>query len=503
MSRTLVVACALAFAGFAAPANAADLNVGSVKDSPEDVSSFKDPLPDSLTWHGVTFYGTVDVGYAYQTNGRPLGSVVSDLEYSPFTTTRNFTGQSVSTFTANALEQSKIGVKAEEELGYGFTAIGKVDTGFNPATFELTNGCSSFVQNAGVPYSHQTSNADSGRCGQVINGVGYGGISNPAYGTLTGGRQQSFQLDGIAAYDPLALSYALSLLGYSGTNGGSGSTEAARWDNSVKYVYQYGPVHAGAMYSTGGDGTGLYGDGYGFNVGGAYKGFSLDAVYTKENGAVNLKGANNDTVPGAPLAAYVSNNEAWSVMAKYTYDLGGGFKDDGPGSKLTFFGGYTHIALSDSNDAAAYAAGSYAIGNGAGGPVDHSYLQSTKVLQFEWAGAKYELPAGWSFTGAYYHVDQGAYESDTNFCTAGGASRTNCAGSYNQGSFLVDYAFDKHFDIYAGVTYAKVYDGLAAGYIGTPCGAANHAGGCVTGQTTGTATSIDTAAVVTGVRIKF
>ena len=115
MSRTLVVACALAFAGFAAQANAADLNVGSVKDLPQDVSSFKDPLPDSLTWHGVTFYGTVDVGYAYQTNGLPLGGVVSDLEYSPFTTTRNFTGQSVSTFTANALEQSKIGVKIEEE----------------------------------------------------------------------------------------------------------------------------------------------------------------------------------------------------------------------------------------------------------------------------------------------------------------------------------------------------------------------------------------------------
>ena len=41
------------------------------------------------------------------------------------------------------------------------------------------------------------------------------------------------------------------------------------------------------MISTGGDGTGLYGNGYASNVGGAYKGFSLDAVYTKENGAVN------------------------------------------------------------------------------------------------------------------------------------------------------------------------------------------------------------------------
>ena len=259
-----IFACALAFAGFTAAANAAALDAGSMKD----------PLPDTLSWHGVTFYGTVDVGYAYQTNGRPLGNVVSDLEYSPFTTTRNYTGQSISTLTANALEQSKIGVKVEEEIGYGFKALGKLDTGFNPLTGELSNGCSSFVQNAGKPYGQQTSNADSGRCGQAFNGVAYGGLSNASYGTLTGGRQNSLQLDAIGSYDPLSLSYALSLLGYSGTNGGSGSTEAARWDNSVKYVYQYGPVHAAAMYSNGGDGTGLYGNGYGFNFGGAYKGFS-------------------------------------------------------------------------------------------------------------------------------------------------------------------------------------------------------------------------------------
>ncbi len=495
MSRTLVVACALAFAGFAAPANAADLNVGSVKDSPEDVSSFKDPLPDSLTWHGVTFYGTVDVGYAYQTNGRPLGSVVSDLEYSPFTTTRNFTGQSVSTFTANALEQSKIGVKAEEELGYGFTAIGKVDTGFDPVTFELTNGCRSFVQNAGIPYNQQTSNADSGRCGQAINGVGYGGISNPAYGTLTGGRQQSFQLDGIAAYDPMSLSYALSLLGYSGTNGGSGSTQAARWDNSAKYVYQYGPVHAGAMYSTGGDGTGLYGDGYGFNVGGAYKGFSLDAVYTKENGAVNLLGANKDTT-GSPLFATVTNDDAWSIMGKYTYDLGGGSKDVGAASKVTLFAGYTHINVSGSTATPSTAAGGYAI------QLDSAYYGTTKELDFEWAGAKYEFGSGWSVTGAFYHVDQSAFISDGKPCTNGGATRTDCAGTYNQGSLLLDYAFDKHFDVYAGVTYAIVDGGLAAGFPGTPCNGSGQ-GSCSGGEVPGTKSSIDTAAVVTGVRIKF
>ena len=62
----------------------------------------------------------------------------------------------------------------------------------------------------------------TGRCGQAFNGQLWGGISNAQYGTLTIGRTNSFQLDGIAAFDPMALSYALSLLGYSGTGVSTG-----------------------------------------------------------------------------------------------------------------------------------------------------------------------------------------------------------------------------------------------------------------------------------------
>ena len=61
MGRTILGA--LAFAGVAATAHAADL----------DVNRLKDPLPDGpLTWHGITLYGTIDVGGAYQTHGAPV-----------------------------------------------------------------------------------------------------------------------------------------------------------------------------------------------------------------------------------------------------------------------------------------------------------------------------------------------------------------------------------------------------------------------------------------------
>jgi predicted porin len=479
------LACAFAAAGITASAQAADL----------EFPKLKDPLPDTLTWNGITLYGTVDVGYAYQTNGRPLGSVISGLEFIPFTTTRNYTGQSVSTIAHSGLEQSKIGLRIEEELGLGWTAIGRLDTGFDPLRGTLSDGCKSFIENAGKPYNQQNSNADSGRCGQALNGVAYGGVSNAAYGTLTFGRQASFELDAIGAYDPMELSYAFSLLGYSGTNAGVGSTQAARWDNSVKYVYQYGPVHAGAMFSNGGSGTGMFGTGYGFNVGGSYQGFSLDGVYVKEHGAVNIQTAVNDALGSQTLAANISDNESWSIVGKYAYDFSSGLKGDGPGAKLTFYAGYSHLDQSNPQTPvlSGDAAGGYAL-TVTGTLPDNDAFTADKILQFFWTGAKYELPSGWTFTAAYYHVSQNSYVADGIPCTAGPASRVDCAGSFNQGSFLVDYRFNKHFDVYAGATYARVDNGLASGFPGTPGAKFGFAG---------TGTSVDTTGVMTGLRVKF
>ena len=94
---------------------------------------FKDPLPDSLTWYGVTFFATLDVGYAYQTNGRPLGAVVSGLEFIPFTTTRNYTGQRISTIAESGLKQSNIGMKFDIPLGLGWNAVGRARHRFRSA----------------------------------------------------------------------------------------------------------------------------------------------------------------------------------------------------------------------------------------------------------------------------------------------------------------------------------------------------------------------------------
>ena len=64
---------------------------------------------DSLTWNGVTLYGTFDLGVAYQTHGTPLSQDwMVGLGY---IISKN-SNKSITSITApNGLSQSRIGVK--------------------------------------------------------------------------------------------------------------------------------------------------------------------------------------------------------------------------------------------------------------------------------------------------------------------------------------------------------------------------------------------------------
>jgi predicted porin len=426
-----------------------------------------DPLPDSFTYAGVTLYATIDVGYAYQTDGSPINSKLpGGLEYQSFTTTRNFSG-SQSTLAESGLEQSKVGIRVDVPIGYDFNAVGRLETGFNPLSGQLTDACASIADNSGVPLAHQTSNADSSRCGQPFNGPAYGGVSNKQFGTLTIGRQQSLQLDALATFDPQTLSYAFSFLGYSGFDGGAGSTEAARWDNSVKYVLSYGPVRGAAMYSSGGQDTGIFGRAYGGELGATLYGLQLDGVWQQANGAVNLRSAyDNGTnpLPTPGLAAYISNDRSWNIMGRYTFDFGGEPTGKSPGNKLILFAGYSNIQKSHSDYDYGTSQGDY--------PLDIAInINAPAKYNLEWVGAKFTMLSGWSFTGAYYHVTQNSWTIGLTptgtqgiGCSAAGLL---CSGKFDEASVSVDYAFSKRYDAYVGVNWSEVQAGLANGFAGT------------------------------------
>ena len=179
---------------------------------------------------------------------------------------------------------------------------------------------------------------------------------------MTVGRQNTLELIRNVGYDPQSLAPAFSLFGYSGFGAGAGDTEAGRWDNSVKYAYQYGPLHEAAMYTNGGQDTGTQNGGYGFNIGGKIQGLSIDAVYAKEFGAVSVAapfglanlagGCGGNAQPGCnTLSGTISDNQLWSVQGKYTFELGGGgYKDEGSGAKLTVFAGFENVTFSNPDD---------------------------------------------------------------------------------------------------------------------------------------------------------
>jgi predicted porin len=454
--RKLLI-CALALGGFAASAQAADLSVDSLKD----------PLPEKLSFAGVTVYGTIDVGYGYQTAGLPA----SGLAYTSFNygITKDAHARAVNNFQNNAMSQSFVGVKVEESIGAGFVALGKIESGFDPLTGDIADACKSLIV-AKANTTNPAANFDGGRCGQLLNGQAYAGLSNASYGTLTIGRHNSFMTDGVGTYDPNHGSYAFSLIGYSGgAAGGIGSTETSRWDNSLKYVYQFGPAHAGVMYSGGGDNTSIRDNAIGANVGATYKGFSVDAYYTKENGAVNASA--NTFGAAAPLLATISNNEAYSIMGKYTFDLGGGFKDEGPSAKLTFFGGYVHMDITNPDHTQDYYNNGATIGDYVFATSNNNAFLTNKVLQTAWAGASYETGA-WTFTGAYYAQNQNTYTT---------VAGVQSGGDLNWVSGVVDYKFNKHFDVYGGVSWDGVTGPWTSGY----------------------KAATETTNVVTGLRLKF
>jgi predicted porin len=448
VKRTLALAFALA--GLAMPARAADLDAGALKDQP----------PDTLSWRGVTVYGNIDLGYAYQNHGAPSGgSFPQVLEYNIWNAKN--ANRTISTVAADALQRSNIGITIAEDIGLGWQAVGKAATDFNPLSGELADGPASLLRNYGVPLANQTANGDSNRAGQAFNGEAFAGVSNASYGKLTVGRQRSFQYEAFDEYDPQGLSYAFGIIGYSASFSGSGDTEAARWDNSVKYAYQYGPVHAGAMYSNGGADTGIFGEAYGFNLGGAYRGFSADAIYQKVGDVVSASAASPTT-----LKAVISNNESWSAQGKYTYEFGGGLKDGAASARLSFYGGYENISFANPDGNPASFIGQTTVGGYRISAVTLNPYQTDKVLQLAWTGAKVELPSGWSFTGAYYHIEQNAFLGTVSKPAAGAIqTAANTPGSYNDGSFVVDYRFNKHFDVYAGVNYSTLDGGLSSGYL--------------------------------------
>ncbi len=475
------------------------------------------------TWYGVTLFGTVDTGVSYQTHGvpfdpnHPTGGAYLIGAGGPNAPNRSagfFAGE-------NGLSQSTIGVTVKEPLAPGWSFVGQAELPFEPYSGLLANAPQAEFNSIGVPMNQQAAPFDSSRWGWLA-GQDYAGVSSVNAGTLTFGRQNALTLDGNNAYDPMGGSYAFSVIGYSGKNGGGGDTEDGRWTTAIKYRVNLGDGRFSAMLQP----IGLFGGGGGYNaynanngaveigVGGDIKNrvpgvISWDLIGGYQRDAVNwstlfpaglgttVNGAGWPTAfgPGG-LKATLSNNLSGMALLKWSFGSWGNtapivgkgpIAPSGPtGIPLTLYAGYQLIQFSNPSEGQTGSfqddgftfnfvnAGATAL-SGNGTTIANNAFNSqcgsgggctNEIFQVMWTGAKYGITRDLDVIGAYYHYIQNQYVTTTAaFSCSPAAAHGQCAGWLDAYSLVLDWRFLPKWDAYIGTMYSAAYGGLANGDI--------------------------------------
>jgi predicted porin len=423
---------------------------------------------DGICIKGICVYGNFDMGLSYLKHGASL----SALAAAPLDTiiSRNAAG---AYFGAgpNQMSGSFIGLRGKQEIADNLYAVFNLQTLFNVNNGLTANGIGSVAQNNGLTTNllAQTTVGDSSRAGQMFNGAAYFGLSSPTYGTFTMGRQSALSSDLLNNYDPLAGSLSWSLLSFQGANGGGGDTENRIFDNSYEYRVNVGPVRLAAEVQARNGGNSSTGNAFQGNIGFDYMGFSMDFLGGKIDDAVSsgiLSASQLSTLNALGVApgngfvsATVSDNTVFKVGAKYTI---------GP---WKFSGGYEHIDFANPNNP--LNRGAFVTGGFIAGVVNNTNFTNDRILQTAWIGAKYSITPALDVTGAYYHQWQNSFATGANAgCTD--ARATQCSGSLDIVSLVLDWRFARHVDMYAGVAWSQAQNGLASGFLqanGTPAGA--------------------------------
>ena len=414
------------------------------------------PADDSLTWHGITLYGVVDIGVQYDTHSAPFtpyrpsasGNIVRQNSY-----------QSVSGITPSNMGQARVGLQGIVPLAGEWSGLFQIETFFNPQSGQVADSARSLTANNGKALTAQTVGVDGSSAGQAFQ-TAFVGLESAHFGRLTFGRQVTLMQEGMIKYDPNQLASAFGLLGASNTYSGAGSNEDNRLDQTAKYLWGFGDhAHLAGLYKfNGSNGAGR--TAVQANVGGSLAGASLDAFYSKVNSSITGSALNAAQVAALPagyelsssLSGTVSDNTAFALMGSYQLN------------PLKLFAGYENVRYT--NPKHPLSAGFTNIGGYVLAFVNNAAYNNPKVLQIYWTGLRYKVTPALDLTAAYYGVHQAAYGSGAQAgCDT--SAHSVCSGNLEALSFDADYRFNTHFDVYAGAMYSAVHDGLANGYLNT------------------------------------
>jgi len=212
----------------------------------------------------VTLYGVIDLSVNYTTHQDAAGDHVFSLGDSNAGTGAGDGGQ-------GALSGSRWGLKGEEDLGNGAKAIFKLESGFT------------------------ANNGQSDQQGQLFGRQAYVGLSANEIGTITFGRQYGTMTDVAFDFDPLGVGNYVA-------NEWEVFLFGVRFDNTIKYSNQFGPVQFNLQYSVGGQaGSDAIGNTLGLSAKYDNAGLGLAAGFQQSEDA---KG-NDETV--------------WTLDGKYTF----------------------------------------------------------------------------------------------------------------------------------------------------------------------------------------
>jgi predicted porin len=441
----------------------------------------------ALTWHGITLYGAYDVGVGWVSHGLPVNGY--NYEGESLVNRNGF--QSRFLVAPNNLQQTGFGIRGKEEFAPGWSIVFNASTGINPQSGLLANAPATDVVNNGLPRASYSEAIDGARAGQPFNDEYYGGISSEKFGTLTFGRQRALGTDAMLQYDPAGGAYAFSYIGYNGTMAGGGDTDDSRWDDAMKYRITIGPVHFGAMYKFANGSGGCFtsavvwsattctpvrphNNAWGFDLGGQHGKLFADVVFQHYNEAVSvlnpllgpqslsapyqsttdsintnpidLTSSPNLIDPNGTVYGIVTDNNAIMVAAKYIWD------------PFKFFAGYEYIW--QNNPAQPLGVGATDQGGYIMSGVEDNNLDSEKLLNIWWTGAKYTFREKTDVTVAWYQQRQNDFRVPQT-CNAAAGFRSSCAGTLDEVSLYADYHFTKRMDGYVGVAYSVVTGGLA------------------------------------------
>jgi predicted porin len=421
----------------------------------------KPPENDDICIKGICLYGNFDMGLSWIQHSAPLSPLAgAPLDY---LVSKNGGQGSYFGVGPNQTSNSFIGLRGKQEIGDNLYAVFNLQTLFDVNNGLNANGPGSIAQNNGLPTQLQNSFGDSSKAGQMFNQAAYFGLSSPIYGTLTLGRQTSLSSDLIVNYDPLSGSNAWSLITFQGANGGGGDTEDRIFDNSIEYRLNVGPVRLAveAQLGNGGNITGT-GNAFEGDLGFDYMGLSMDflgghisdAIAAAPLSAAQLASATTLALGNGQVTATISDNTVFQVGTRYTI---GAWK---------LFGGYEWIKFANPQNA--LAAGSNIEGGYILVAPNNTNFPSEKILQTTWFGVRYSITPALDVTGAYYHEWQNTFATSASTlasCAALGSNSSQCSGTLDAVSLVVDWRFARHMDLYAGVMYSQAQSGLANNFI--------------------------------------